>query len=76
MTTARSSRMRQRIRQRRQIGNSLAAQPAQLDQKKMRRIVGELRNIIDKQSRQIKEERNLLDHINRLIKASKKGGKR
>ena len=76
MTTAKSPRMRQRIRQRRQIGNSLAAQPAQLDQKKLRRIVGELRNILDRQARQIKEERNLLDHINRLIKVSRKGAQR
>lgn len=76
MTTARSPRMRQRIRQRRQIGNSLATQPAKLDQKKLRRIVGELRHILDRQSRQIKEERNLLDHINRLMKVSRKGEQR
>ena len=73
MKTARSPRMRQRIRQRRQVGNSLAAQPAQLDQKKLRRIVGELRNILDRQARQIKEGRYLLDHINRLMKVSRKG---
>ena len=76
MTTARSPRMRQRIRQRRQIGNCLAAPLARIDRKKLRRIVGELRNILDKQARQIKEERNLLDHINRLIKVSRKGEQR
>lgn len=76
MTTARSPRMRQRIRQRRQEGSNLPAQPDQLDQKKLRRLVAELRNIVDKQARQIKEERNLLDCVNRIMKASRKRGPR
>lgn len=68
--------MRSLIRKRRQIVTSLAPQPSDLDQKKMRRIVGELRNILDRQARQIKEGRYLLDHVNRLLKVSRKGEQR